>query len=145
MTQALADRLNAGGGPFAVIAHSQGSMIAYEVLRHLTRQDCDVKLFLTIGSPLGLQEVQDAFLQWDEAGLRVPQCVGRWVNVADRLDPVAMDSDLIGDFEPNEGGPENRELPAAGGSTRRIAPPSPLRHRLPAHARRPARHARGGR
>jgi subtilisin family serine protease len=104
MTQALADRLNAGGGPFAVIAHSQGSMIAYEVLRHLTRQDCDVKLFLTIGSPLGLQEVQDAFLQWDEAGLRVPQCVGRWVNVADRLDPVAMDSDLIGDFEPNEGG-----------------------------------------
>ena len=35
MEQSLLDRLAAGGGPFIVIAHSQGSMIAYDVLRRL--------------------------------------------------------------------------------------------------------------
>ena len=100
MTASLADRLRAGGGPFVVIAHSQGSMIAYEVLRHLTRQECHVKLLVTIGSPLGMQEVQDMFLQWEPDGLRVPACVDRWVNVADRLDPVAIDSDISNDVAP---------------------------------------------
>ncbi|WP_448205858.1 S8 family serine peptidase [Azospirillum sp. sgz302134] len=105
MTQSLVDRLNAGGGPFVVIAHSQGSMIAYEVLRQLKKSDCDVRLFVTIGSPLGLQEVQDVFRQWDPQGLRVPACVDRWVNVADRLDPVAFDSDLSDDVTARAGGP----------------------------------------
>jgi hypothetical protein len=55
MEQSLVDRLDAGGGPFIVIAHSQGSMIAYNVLRQLTKAECDVRLFVTIGSPLVLQ------------------------------------------------------------------------------------------
>ena len=35
MEQSVIDRLAAGGGPFVVIGHSQGSMIAYDVLRQL--------------------------------------------------------------------------------------------------------------
>jgi subtilisin family serine protease len=105
MTGSLAERLEGGGGPFVVIAHSQGSMVAYEVLRHLTKQQCDVRLLVTIGSPLGLEEVQDVFKQWvGKSPLPVPACVDRWVNVADRLDPVALDSDISNDFA---GGIEN--------------------------------------
>ena len=101
MIGSLAERLEAGGGPFVVIAHSQGSMVAYEVLRHLTKAQCDVRLLVTIGSPLGLAEVQDVFRQWvGGSRLPVPKCVDRWVNVADRLDPVSLDTDISNDFAP---------------------------------------------
>jgi len=99
MEQSLLDRLAAGGGPFIVIAHSQGSMIAYDVLRRLDPRQIRIPLFITIGSPLGLQEVQDALRQWTGGTLPFPPCVDRWLNVADRLDPVAFDSDISNDFE----------------------------------------------
>jgi subtilisin family serine protease len=99
MEQSLIDRISAGGGPFVVIAHSQGSMIAYDVLRQLSRAQCHVPLLVTIGSPLGLQEVQDALRQWTGGRLPFPPCVDRWVNVADPLDPVAFDKDISNDFE----------------------------------------------
>jgi subtilisin family serine protease len=98
MEESLLERLNAGGGPFVVIAHSQGSMIAYNVLRRLHRTDCDVRLLVTIGSPLGIQETQDVLDDW--GALEVPECVSRWVNVADRLDPVAADATLSDEYAP---------------------------------------------
>ena len=58
MRNSLRERM-ASGSPFIVIAHSQGSMIAYDVLRTMKKADADVRLFVTIGSPLGLQEVRD--------------------------------------------------------------------------------------
>jgi len=58
MKERLRERLLAGGGPFVVIAHSQGSMIAYDVLRELRDSDrVQVCLLVTMGSPLGLDEV----------------------------------------------------------------------------------------
>jgi hypothetical protein len=99
MEQGLMDRLGAGGGPFVVVAHSQGTMIAYDVLRRLDPARFQVPLFVTVGSPLGMQEVQDALRQWTGGTLPFPPCVGRWVNVADRLDPVAIDVDISNDFE----------------------------------------------
>ena len=90
-----------GGGPFVVVGHSLGSVIAY---RNLCQNDGElppgsVKLFLTIGSPLGLQEVQDNLAKkLDVERLVVPDCITNWVNVSDRLDPVALDSKLDGDF-----------------------------------------------
>lgn len=45
---------------------------------------------MTIGSPLGLQEVQDELKKGGK--LAVPECVDRWLNVAERLDPVALDA-----------------------------------------------------
>ncbi len=99
MEQSLIDRLAAGGGPFIVIAHSQGTMIAYDVLRRLDPAEFKIPLFITLGSPLGMQEVQDALRQWTGGRLPFPPCVGRWLNVADRLDPVAFDTDISNDFE----------------------------------------------
>ena len=100
MADTLRRRIAAGGGPFIVIAHSQGSMIAYDVLRALKREEADVRLFVTIGSPLGMDEVQDV-LKEIGGPLRVPECVARWVNVAERLDPVALDPELKGEFARN--------------------------------------------
>lgn len=102
MEQSLRERLEVGGGPFIVIGHSQGSMIAYQVLRQLQKAQCDVRLFLTIGSPLGLQEVQDVLGRLGPRGpLAVPECVDRWLNVAERLDPVALDANLSNDYVAN--------------------------------------------
>lgn len=102
MKQSVRERLGAGGN-FVMVAHSQGSMIAFDILHELDPARYHVPLFVTIGSPLGMQEVQDRFKSW-KVPLETPPCVGRWVNVADMLDPVAIDSDLTGDYA---GGLEN--------------------------------------
>jgi subtilisin family serine protease len=101
MRESVLARLRVGGGPFIVIAHSQGSMIAYDVLSELEKNELDIRLFVTIGSPLGITEVQDHLKTLTgQTQLAVPSCVSRWVNVADPLDPVALDKRLSGDFEP---------------------------------------------
>jgi len=99
MEQVFLDRIQAGGGPFVVVAHSQGTMIAYDVLRRLDPDKFRVPLFVTMGSPLGMQEVQDVLKQWTGGRLPFPPCVEKWVNVAERLDPVAIDNDISNDFE----------------------------------------------
>ena len=98
MEQSVIDRLAAGGGPFVVVGHSQGSMVAYDVLRQLDPRRFEVALFVTIGSPLGIEEVQDELQDWDGGRLAFPPCVRRWVNVADPTDVVAVDPTLSGEF-----------------------------------------------
>ena len=52
MRESVLSRLRTGGGPFIVIAHSQGSMIAYDALSSLKPGDgIEIDLFVTIGSP----------------------------------------------------------------------------------------------
>ncbi|MFT3762339.1 MAG: S8 family peptidase [Pseudoxanthomonas sp.] len=100
MERSLRERLESGGGPFVVVAHSQGSMIAYEVLRKLDPAKCKVTLFLTIGSPLGLPSVRSMFKKWiGRKKLPFPACVDAWFNVSDSRDPVALDGDLRNDIE----------------------------------------------
>ncbi|MGH7388148.1 MAG: S8 family peptidase [Candidatus Rokuibacteriota bacterium] len=96
MRQRLRQILLSLPGPFVVIAHSQGSIIAYDVLRELDQAPAafEVPLFVTIGSPLGLAEVQDHVIK----PLRVPRVVGAWANFADVFDPVAGDKKLAGEF-----------------------------------------------
>jgi subtilisin family serine protease len=105
MRESLLARLRTGGGPFVVIAHSQGSMVAYDVLSSLPADQFGIELLITIGSPLGLQEVQDQLkvITGQPRGLAVPACVKRWVNVADPLDPVCADKQLAGDYAPTNG------------------------------------------
>jgi hypothetical protein len=106
MRNSLKERIVAGGGPFVVIGHSQGSMIAYDVLCEMSREQPapDVALFVTIGSPLGIQEVQDQLkVLTKQKRLGVPPCVRRWLNVADPLDPVAFDKRLKSDFAAHKG------------------------------------------
>lgn len=104
MRESLRERLRPGGGPFVLIAHSQGSMIAYDVLSRLDPAEFDIALFITIGSPLALTEVKDQIkILTGQKKLLVPRCVRRWINVADRLDPVALDANLAKEYAPRDG------------------------------------------
>lgn len=107
MRQSLISRLRTGGGPFVVIAHSQGSIIAYDVLSNWQNDPSlppiDVKLFVTIGSPLGIQEVQDQLKTLTrQKKLATPPAVRRWLNFADKDDIVALDEKLASDYAANK-------------------------------------------
>jgi hypothetical protein len=100
MRNALMEVLNPGGAPFVVIGHSQGSMIAYDVLRELDPVAYPVALFVTIGSPLGLKPARTRFKKWTGSSrLPYPDCAARWINVANRGDIVCADLDLSDDIE----------------------------------------------
>ena len=91
--QRLLDEIAAADGrQVTLVAHSQGSIIAYEVLSVLKPA---LDALVTIGSPLGLQEVQDFLVP---SKLQIPPGVPRWHNFADPLDPVALDKGLASDF-----------------------------------------------
>lgn len=99
MRQSVLERLQPGGGPFVVIGHSQGSMIAFDVLSELDPDKYRVRLFVTIGSPLGIAEMQDQLkVLLGRRTLTVPRCVERWLNVCDPFDPVAADATLRDDY-----------------------------------------------
>jgi hypothetical protein len=116
----LADQLQLPKNqPVTIVAHSHGSIVAYEVLSAMSANALALDALVTIGSPLGIREVQD-FLE--PSAPVIPPIVTRWANFADVLDPVALDSGLAGDFPP--------ELPGATGihdevivntATRRLA------------------------
>ncbi|HKE95681.1 MAG TPA: S8 family peptidase [Povalibacter sp.] len=106
MRESVLSRLRTGGGPFIVIAHSQGTMVAYDALCGIGADEgIEIDLLITIGSPLGLREVQDQLqtITNQKKGLAVPPIVKRWVNVADPLDPVCADKRLAGDYAPTNG------------------------------------------
>ena len=91
-----------------LIAHSMGSIIAYDVLCDLAVQAPDYRLthFVTIGSPLGLPHVKGKIRsERDLKKVTTPESVrGTWTNYADRKDPVAADVFLAGDYGPNSHG-----------------------------------------
>ena len=72
-----------------VIGHSLGSVVAYEALQET---DHEIRLFLTLGSPLGLHTIVLDRLRPQPP--RIPQVVRWWVNIADRDDVVAANPDL---------------------------------------------------
>jgi hypothetical protein len=76
--------------PKVVIAHSLGSVVAYEALH--AHPDLDVELLITLGSPLGMRGVVfERLLPVPVNGLGVrPGGVRRWVNIADRHDIAAI-------------------------------------------------------
>ncbi len=88
-----------------VIAHSMGSIIAYDVLRLIGRRDPHYRVdhFVTIGSPLGLPHVKNRIYEENDL-VRTPTVVRRWTNFSDRRDPVAFDVHLAGDYEANDHG-----------------------------------------
>lgn len=85
--------------PVTIVAHSQGTVIAYEVLSEMSANDLDLVDFVTLGSPLGIEEVQDFLVP---PGCVIPDVVleGKWHNFADPLDPVALDKAISNDFDP---------------------------------------------
>jgi subtilisin family serine protease len=95
--QRLVDQLPRDGTPVLVVAHSQGSIIAYEVLSQLAANGIDLDALVTIGSPLGIQEVQDLLQPRPQ---QMPAVVHRWFNFATLLDPVALDKGLADEYPP---------------------------------------------
>ncbi|MFE7130558.1 hypothetical protein ACFVIM_06850 [Streptomyces sp. NPDC057638] len=83
----------AGGAPLAVVAHSLGSVIAYEVLAESGRE---ADLLLTLGSPLAATEIRDHLA----APPAVPSGVRRWHNVCDLRDLVANGHTLRPHYQP---------------------------------------------
>ncbi|MFC8849633.1 MULTISPECIES: hypothetical protein [unclassified Micromonospora] len=85
--------------PRVLVAHSLGSVVAYEALHEAT--DTTVDLFVTLGSPLGLPGAVFEAIDpppRDGRGHRPPS-VGRWVNIADPGDLVATPTRLGGRFD----------------------------------------------
>lgn len=86
------------GEPLVVLAHSLGTIVAFDVLSQLA--DRDVRLFVTVGSPLGIGNVQRRIGDRSGPPAAVPSCVERWLNFADPRDPVALERTLADEFDP---------------------------------------------
>ena len=74
--------------PHIVVAHGVGSVVAYDCLKRLGGPAVDA--LMTIGSPLGIDEVQDCLKpHWSrDDGFPRERVRGAWVNVYDAVDPV---------------------------------------------------------
>jgi pimeloyl-ACP methyl ester carboxylesterase len=86
--------------PHIVVSHSMGTVIAYDCLKRVG--DCPpVDGLITIGSPLGLDEIQDQLQPgWTRNdGFPHEKVRGGWANLFDRLDPVCgFDPKLANDY-----------------------------------------------
>ena len=99
----MIDALNEGAkkpGPHLVVSHSMGTVIAYDCLKRVA--DCpEVTALMTIGSPLGLDEIQDKLQpEWTRKDGYPGRAAAGWVNVYDALDPVAgLDPKFANDYK----------------------------------------------
>jgi pimeloyl-ACP methyl ester carboxylesterase len=86
-----------------LIAHSMGSIVAYDVLSNAGRalKGLEISHFVTVGSPLGLAGLKTVV----EGSPCVPECVARWSNFSDPKDPVASwDTSLSDNYQANSRG-----------------------------------------
>lgn len=88
--------------PVLLIAHSMGSVIAWDALWQLSRRagkPVPVSLLLTLGSPLGQRYIQRRLLGSKETGeQRYPTSIRRWINIAAVGELTAIDRVLATDF-----------------------------------------------
>lgn len=85
--------------PLVVVAHSLGSVVAYESLHHLTQS---TKLFVTLGSPLATAGV--VLQRVEPRPARTPHSVERWLNFWDRDDIVVCRPRITNWMLPNSQG-----------------------------------------
>ena len=97
------DRLNEqlaavpAGATVTLIAHSMGSIIAADLLLNSSRS---VQTFVTIGSPLGIRVIKEQLGVTTERLEQMGGRIGEWFNLYDRMDVIALDSDLADDYAP---------------------------------------------
>lgn len=86
-----------------VVAHSMGTMLAYDVLRNC-EQCSKVDVLITLGSPLSVSEVQNELSATGD-GVDFPaQKLDAWFNFYDPLDPICtLDPRLAGDYAAVDG------------------------------------------
>ncbi|GHC98531.1 hypothetical protein GCM10010313_07500 [Streptomyces violarus] len=95
--QRLADAI-ARQEPRVLIAHSLGSVVAYDTLWQYT--DLKVDVLVTIGSPLAMPDVVLPYLEHpdDSRAFSRPPGAAAWVNIADPGDLVAVPQPLTDTF-----------------------------------------------
>ena len=92
-----------------IVSHSLGSMISYDVLwklshygeyRHDYGADKKVDLLVTLGSPLGDENVKDRFkgsrLKGDK---KYPLNIQKWINISAEDDFISHDSEIKNDYK----------------------------------------------
>lgn len=91
-----------------LISHSMGTIIAYDVLKYMSKKHPKLKIehFITLGSPLGLPYVKyrAKVLSEDYSLSKTPDSVNKWSNFSDKNDIVAFDTDLSDDYHKNNNG-----------------------------------------
>ena len=97
--------------PHVVVGHSMCSVIAYDVFKNVEGAPvCDG--LITLGSPLGLDEVEDrldpGWSRWD--GFPAPNVDGSWVYVFDRLDKVCGSGLVLAIDYRSEGQPVRTDI-----------------------------------
>lgn len=88
--------------PVLLLAHSMGSVIAYDALwemTHIDRNHVPVDLLLTMGSPLGQRYIQKRIKGNTASGVdRYPHNIRNWKNLSAVGDMTAIDPWLLNDF-----------------------------------------------
>ncbi|GEO98084.1 esterase/lipase family protein [Methylobacterium haplocladii] len=99
------------GSRILLVAHSMGSLIAYDVLRMLERDGVDlcVEHFVTLGAPLGLSDVR-LKMQEEHGDLKVPEGVRRWSNLVDRTDVATVGEDIVDSYAPSASGVRAQDI-----------------------------------
>ena len=86
-----------------LIGHSMGSVIAYDSLwelSHLEQLPGKIDLFLTLGSPLGMNYVQRRLMGHNFTGKKkYPTNIKQWVNISSIGDVTALDRNFEDDFD----------------------------------------------
>ena len=98
------------GEEIMLIAHSMGSIIAYDVMTEGS-VPADIDTFVTIGSPLGIPVVMSKIATEQAQRLMkrvkpvVPEAIRRtWINLADLEDNITINYELRDDFSENSTG-----------------------------------------
>jgi hypothetical protein len=90
------------GRPVLLLAHSMGSVIAYDALWQMSQEserDVSVHLLVTMGSPLGQNVIQRNLLGYSKSGQeRYPANILDWINIAAIGELTAIDMTLNNDF-----------------------------------------------
>ncbi|MDT9684030.1 hypothetical protein RND61_18475 [Streptomyces sp. TRM76323] len=96
-----------------VVAHSLGSVVAYETLCGEARPDWDVHMLVTLGSPLGMGALVLDRLRppAENRRARWPRPLRAWTNIADDTDIVAVVRELRPAF-----GPRVTDVPVRNGA-----------------------------
>lgn len=90
------------GRPILLIAHSMGSVIAYDALWEMTQNARDhlrIDRLLSLGSPLGQNYLQKRIFGHERSGkARYPDNIRRWTNLSAVGELTAIDRVLKNDF-----------------------------------------------
>lgn len=92
-----------------LIAHSMGSIVAFDVLSFVAQQS-RVDTLVTMGAPLGAPFVMSRIAAhskstYGQIKLQTPEAVQKhWYNFSDIRDKIALDYKLADDFAPNSKG-----------------------------------------